>query len=57
MDTEIKASNDRADALGLVLDSDPRRTNTSGAEQSHGEDNGNSGAPQGATDEGNPDEQ
>ncbi|MCC4618262.1 phage portal protein [Xanthomonas campestris pv. asclepiadis] len=57
VDTEIKASNDRADALGLVLDSDARRTNTSGAEQSHGADNGNSGDPQGATDEGNPDEQ
>ncbi|HSF96863.1 MAG TPA: phage portal protein, partial [Thermohalobaculum sp.] len=34
IDREIAEDNARADALGLVLDSDPRRTNRAGAGQS-----------------------
>lgn len=41
---EIKESNEKVDELGLVLDSDPRNTNKTGAKQQQGEEKNNANA-------------
>lgn len=57
VDREIRASNDRADSLGLVLDSDARRTNTSGAVQKEADAADGDEAPPDSNEQGNPDDQ